>query len=71
LAQTTRATERPAAQAPLLLRVPEVAELLSLGLTKTWALVNSGEIPSVTIGKSRRVRAQDLAAWLDEKETER
>ena len=52
----------------LLLRVPEVADRLGLGLTKTWALVNTGEIRSITIGKSRRVPVEALEEWLRQKE---
>ena len=48
-----------------LLKVPEVAEILGLGLTKTWALINTGSIPSIRIGRSRRVRHRDLEAWID------
>lgn len=49
---------------PLLLRVDEVARLIRLGKSKTWELVNQGEIPSVKIGKSRRVPAAALHAWI-------
>lgn len=32
-------------------KVPEVAEILRLGLCSAWSAVNRGEIPSVKIGR--------------------
>jgi excisionase family DNA binding protein len=40
----------------------EVAEMLGFSLSKTKALVLSGEIRSVKIGRNRRI----LPAWVDE-----
>ncbi|MGW2742833.1 excisionase family DNA-binding protein [Streptomyces sp. NPDC001450] len=40
----------------------EVAEMLGFGLSKTKALILSGEIRSVKIGRNRRI----LPAWVDE-----
>lgn len=40
----------------------EVAEMLGLGLSKTKALIQSGEIRSVKVGRNRRI----LPAWADE-----
>ncbi|MCZ4123939.1 MULTISPECIES: helix-turn-helix domain-containing protein [Streptomyces] len=40
----------------------EVAEMLNFGLSKTKALVHSGAIRSVLIGRSRRI----LPVWVDE-----
>lgn len=40
----------------------EVAEMLGFGLSKTKALVLTGEIRSVKIGRSRRI----LPSWVDE-----
>ena len=39
----------------LLLTIPEVAETLGLGRSKTYELVAAGKIESVSIGRSRRV----------------
>jgi excisionase family DNA binding protein len=58
-------------QGPILLRVPEVANLIAMGVTKTWELINSGEIESVTIGRSRRVSVEALNKWLRDKESQR
>ena len=50
----------------LLLRVEEVARALSLGRSKVYELIASGELPSITIGAARRVPAEALRRWIDE-----
>jgi excisionase family DNA binding protein len=46
-------------------RVAEVAERLAMSVSKVWQLVLSGEIPSVHVGRSRRVRSTDLTTWME------
>ena len=57
-----------------LLRVPAVAERLSLSRAKTYELLASGQLPSVTVGRARRVRESDLDTmvrrWAAEQVTE-
>lgn len=48
-----------------LFRVSEVAEILSLCKSKVERLIKTGDMPSVRIGRSLRVHAEDLDAWLD------
>lgn len=48
-----------------LLRVEEAAEWLGLGRTKAYELVYKGVIPSVTIGRSRRIPISALQAFVD------
>jgi excisionase family DNA binding protein len=48
-----------------LLRVEEAAAWLSLGRTKTYELVARGELPSVCIGRSRRVPVSALASFVE------
>ena len=48
-----------------LLTVKELEQLLKLGHTKVHELLASGEIPSLKIGKSRRIRKTDLARFLE------
>lgn len=50
---------------PALLRVEEAARRIGLSRSKTYALVLAGELPSVSIGRSRRVRTADLERWID------
>ena len=48
----------------LLLRPHEAAELLGLCRSTVYELIASGAIPSITIGKSRRVPLEALRAWV-------
>jgi excisionase family DNA binding protein len=43
----------------------ELWRWLGLGRTKTYELLQSGEIPSHKIGRVRRVRRRDIEAWLE------
>lgn len=52
------------------LNVDEVAEVIGLGRSKTYQLIAEGAIPSVHIGKSRRVPASALRQWIDERTAE-
>lgn len=47
----------------LLLTVAEAAEQLGIGRTLMYSLISSGKVPSVLIGKLRRVRPADLEAY--------
>ena len=47
-----------------LLHAIDVAERLSIGLSKAYELLATGAIPSIRIGKSVRVDPDALEAWL-------
>jgi excisionase family DNA binding protein len=49
----------------VLLKVEEAAELLRVGRTTVYALIKSGELASVPVGRLRRIRPADLAAYAD------
>ena len=49
---------------PILLRVERAAELTSISQAKAYTLVASGEWPSVTIGRCRRVPLEGLRRWV-------
>lgn len=51
---------------PLLLTIPETAEQLRLGRTRTHQLVIAGRIPSVTIGRRRMVIRSGLERFVDD-----
>lgn len=53
----------PATQPRLLLTVDEAAEQLGVGRTTAWALVRSGDLESVQIGRLRRVHVDAVAAY--------
>jgi excisionase family DNA binding protein len=51
---------------PLVLTVEEAADRLGVGRTLMYALVSSGAVESVRIGRLRRVPADALVTFLDE-----
>jgi excisionase family DNA binding protein len=54
----------------LLLTVNEAAEALSLGRSAMYALLLSGEVPSIKIGRVRRVPLYGLEAFVHRHVTE-
>ena len=48
------------------LTLREMQEMLSIGRTKAWQLVASGEVPAVKIGRSVRISRKELEGWLEE-----
>ena len=48
----------------LLLTVEETARQLHIARRRVFEKIRSGEIPSVKIGKSRRIRSTDLAEYV-------
>lgn len=48
-----------------LLTASEVAYRLHLSRSHTYSLMQSGSIPTIHIGKSRRVRLQDLKRYIE------
>jgi excisionase family DNA binding protein len=57
-------TEEAMDEGPRLITVPEAARVLGLGRSKTWQLVQRGELPVVRIGRSVRVPTDALATWV-------
>jgi len=55
---------------PLLLRITEAAALCGLSPAKMAQLVSSGVVPSVTIGRSRRIVRAELEAWIADRISE-
>lgn len=50
--------------APALLTVAEVADLFRVSSMTVYRLIRSGELPAVRVGRSYRVREDDLQAYL-------
>ncbi len=45
------------------LTVAELQEVLGIGSTKAYQLLQSGEIPAVRVGRALRVCRRDLDEW--------
>lgn len=58
---STRTTE----QDLQLLSIADVCRLLGMGKSWTYRRVRSGEIPSVKLGRSVKVKREDLEAYLE------
>ena len=54
----------PPAPLPILLTVSDVAEVLKVSTRTVRRLIKSGALASVTVGRSVRVHAEDLAALM-------
>ena len=50
---------------PLLLRPTEAARLLGISRSKLYELLNSGEIPTLHIGRSVRIPLAALHSWIE------
>jgi excisionase family DNA binding protein len=48
-----------------LLTAKQVADILNISKSKTYHFMQLGEIPTVRIGKSRRVRPEDLIKYIE------
>ena len=53
------------ANGALLLRAEEAASLLGIGRSKVYELIATGELPVVTVGRSRRVNRLALERWIE------
>ena len=51
-----------------LLKISDCQHLLGLSRSTVMSLIASGELPSLTIGRSRRVALSSLTRWLQERE---
>ena len=60
-----RDTVRP--EPPILLRAEEAAKLLSLGRTTVFALMASGDLPCVRVGRAVRVPRVAVERWVRER----
>ena len=47
-----------------LLKAKDVAEILQVSRAMAYNLMQRGEIPTVRIGKARRVRPEDLISYI-------
>jgi excisionase family DNA binding protein len=48
-----------------LLTAKQVADILNISKSKAYQFMQLGEIPTVRIGKSRRVRPEDLIKYIE------
>lgn len=51
----------------LLLRVDEAVTATGISRAKLWQMIGTGELPSVKIGRSRRIPVEALRRWIAER----
>jgi len=58
-------TTSPNRHEPLLYTIPEAATALRISRTKLYELLDSGDVESVYIGRSRKIPAEALRIYID------
>ena len=59
-----QSSKDPQSRGPELLSIPEVCHSLGMGKSWVYRRVKSGEIPSVKLGRSIKVKREDLEEYL-------
>lgn len=52
----------------LLLTVPEAASIMRISPEMIYTLMRRGELPSIHMGRSRRISAESLRRWIEDQE---
>ena len=55
----------PSRDEPLLYTIPEAATALRISRTKLYELLDSGDVESVYIGRSRKIPTEALRTYID------
>jgi excisionase family DNA binding protein len=66
----TTATDDPIVTVPRLMNAEQVAELLGMDVEWVWKMSRRGQIPTITLGRSRRYRREAILRWLEERESQ-
>ena len=53
------------AAAPIVVRPRQACDMLSVGLTRLYELMNNGELKSFKDGKSRKITVASIRAYVD------
>ena len=63
---SNKSHSRSAAELPLVLRVEDLTQILSIGRNTAYELVRSGKVKSIRIGKSYRITREAIAEYLEQ-----
>jgi excisionase family DNA binding protein len=66
----TTASDVPIVTVPRLMNAEQVAELLGMDVEWVWKMSRRGQIPTITLGRSRRYRREAILRWLEERESQ-
>lgn len=50
---------------PITVRPKEAAKMIGIGMTKLYELINSKEIPSFLVGRTRMIEVEELRRWIE------
>jgi excisionase family DNA binding protein len=64
------ASDVPIVTVPRLMNAEQVAELLGMDVEWVWKMSRRGQIPTITLGRSRRYRREAILRWLEERESQ-
>lgn len=62
----TKADKGGARPVKLLLTISETSQVLAISRSKLYELLSSGHLPSVHIGRSRRIRLRDIEEFVND-----
>lgn len=65
------ATDEAGIRFPKLLKVEQVCKILTLSAPSVYRLLESGEIPYVKMGRTRRIKEEDVRAYLEKNTVKR
>ncbi|MCX4754284.1 helix-turn-helix domain-containing protein [Kitasatospora purpeofusca] len=54
---------------PVLLTAEDVAKMMRIGRSTVYELLSGGELASIKIGRSRRIRPADVHAYIERQAT--
>jgi excisionase family DNA binding protein len=66
----TTASDAPSVTVPRLMNAEQVADLLGMDVEWVWKMSRRGQIPTITLGRSRRYRREAILRWLEERESQ-
>ncbi|PES08130.1 helix-turn-helix domain-containing protein [Bacillus cereus] len=52
-------------QLPFALKAEDVQKFLNISRSSAYALMKRNDFPTITIGKSKRVKAEDFLKWFE------
>jgi len=64
------ASDLPIVTVPRLMNAEQVADLLGMDVEWVWKMSRRGQIPTITLGRSRRYRREAILRWLEEQESQ-
>ncbi|PGH85791.1 DNA-binding protein [Bacillus thuringiensis] len=57
-------------QLPFSLKAADIQKLLNISRSSAYALMKRDDFPTIIIGKSKRVKAEDFLKWLEAQKKE-